>query len=1705
MQDDLAMTATMTDYMRSLEEQVERIYELARQARKKGIDPKQEPEILLTKDLAARVEGVIGPPGVSALIRQLAIDMSQEEIAFKVAEEIVNGRFGSLGAQQAAEQAIRTGLAILTEGKTAAPLEGIGQVKVKQNKDRTAYLAIYFAGPIRAAGGTETALTVVLGDFVRRLLHLDHYKPIDEEVERYVEEIPLYARVCHLQVPTSPEEIRKAAQNLPVEITGESTETVEVSGYRDLERVETNRLRGGMALVLNDGVIGRAHKILALLDKIGLEQWNWLRELKQSRGQKMRKGGGEIALQPKSQYLRDVIAGRPIFSHPSRRGGFRVRYGRSRNTGLAAVGLHPATMVLLSEFLAIGTQMLTEKPGKGAIVSAVDSIEGPLVKLKNGDVLRIDSLELAVKIRNDVEEILFLGDILIGFGEFLENNHWLVPAGNCPEWWIQELHRGIRTHCNSSHQVAANQTGIAKERLEILLTNYFWTYPTELEAIQLARFLNIPLHPSYTYFWEDLTNEEFFTLQRWLGTPACKKDEQNGFLRKITGYISPEEKIILEKLGIPHKMNKNQIEIIEGAATLGVLLDLFSDTSENDMHQQLEDLPQDLSVLNLVTNLSGITLREKSGTQIGGRMGRPEKSRERKMRPPVHGLFPIELSGGASRNIYAALKQGKCILLEIVVRVCPICKYKTHLPTCPNCKEPTIPVKRCQRCGIPPASTEDTSCPSCGGNIISFERRDVDVAALLRGVREKIPQLPPLIKGVKKLINPTKEPEALEKVVLRAIHNVFVYKDGTIRYDATDAPLTHFFPNEIGLDIKTIKALGYTHDIYGNLITTEDQCLELKPQDIIICERSEDYLLRVTRFVDDLLQRVYNLPPFYNTQSKRDLIGHLVIGLAPHTSCGIIGRIIGFTKAQVHFAHPYWHAAKRRNCLIGTEEVPIWDTEKKELILTSISEIIDKSIQEGATQEIVDNFGTIALQNLYPQWRVMSIDEKSKEPIMQPIKHWIKGKHNHWIKIRTETGRTLKMTSEHTTLVWNPQNKTITKTKAMQLEIGDYIPILTKPPIPVLQPPSRINILKELADNLSDNDKFQTFRHMVRLRSAAEWMKTKLLNNAHNHSEFHIKKPIKRLQSQVRKQIISILPQKPYKKPLSHDWYNSIPLSHLEALQREGVFNWDEIPVDAKLGMARDDHTISPYIPFTTDFMRLLGYFIAEGYIRDERSCYQINFSIPNSDLRSHVNKLINDFLGSSPYYKNDNHQLVHTERIHAYLFAYAWKIGKNAHTKRLPKFVFSLPKEYKFAFISAFIDGDGCIPSTDAAILFYSVSQELLKDIGFLLNTLGVFYRNRKQSPMGHYGKQVLARYKELGKSPKESVVYRISIRGSDLWLLKKLELIHDVKRKNAEQIRTKGIPNERKVKFRDGTFHSLEGDSRLLFDPISEIRITNKIAPSYCLEVETFDNTNGYNNFFANNCLTANCDGDEDAIILLLDGLLNFSRAYLPTTRGGMMDTPLVLSTLLDPKEVDSEAHNLDVGAVYPLEFYEQTLQLVHPEAVLKLLDVVEHRLGTESQYEGFRFTHPTSQIDDGPVESAYVRFETMEEKVDAQLLVAKKVQAADLEDTAQRVITQHLLRDLIGCLRAYGAQQFRCVSCNKKYRRVPLSGMKCSRCGGKIILTLSEGSVTKYYELAMKLLEKYSLPDYLRIRLELLGLNIEQLFGTKREKHMDLGKFL
>jgi len=355
---------------------------IAEEAKSRGGDPENHPEIPPAKDLAERIENLVGIEGVAQRVRELETQSSREEAALHIGSDFAEGMFGKRPEIDLVEGAIRTAVAILTEGVVAAPIEGIARVGLGKNDDGTSYLKIYYAGPIRSAGGTAQTLSVLVADYVRRKLGIDRYKPRKDEVERYVEEISLYERAANLQYNPSAEEIRLIVENCPVCIDGEPTEEEEVSGYRNLDRVETNRLRGGMALVIAEGIAQKAPKMKEHVYSLGIDGWEWLDDLTAG----VKREDEAETLKPKEQFLEDIIAGRPVFSHPSTRGGFRLRYGRARNSGFATAGINPATMILMDDFIAPGTQLKIERPGKAAGTVPVDTIEGPTVRLINGDV-----------------------------------------------------------------------------------------------------------------------------------------------------------------------------------------------------------------------------------------------------------------------------------------------------------------------------------------------------------------------------------------------------------------------------------------------------------------------------------------------------------------------------------------------------------------------------------------------------------------------------------------------------------------------------------------------------------------------------------------------------------------------------------------------------------------------------------------------------------------------------------------------------------------------------------------------------------------------------------------------------------------------------------------------------------------------------------------------------------------------------------------------------------------------------------------------------------------------------------------------------------------------------------------------------------------------------------------------------------------------
>ena len=130
-------------------------------------------------------------------------------------------------------------------------------------------------------------------------------------------------------------------------------------------------------------------------------------------------------------FIKDLVAGRPVLTYPLRPGGFRLRYGRARVSGYSAAAVHPATQILLDEYIAVGTQLKVERPGKACSLTLCDALEGPIVRLRDGSVMHIRTSQQARSKAKEVEKLLFLGDIMFNYGDFAENNHILVPAGYC--------------------------------------------------------------------------------------------------------------------------------------------------------------------------------------------------------------------------------------------------------------------------------------------------------------------------------------------------------------------------------------------------------------------------------------------------------------------------------------------------------------------------------------------------------------------------------------------------------------------------------------------------------------------------------------------------------------------------------------------------------------------------------------------------------------------------------------------------------------------------------------------------------------------------------------------------------------------------------------------------------------------------------------------------------------------------------------------------------------------------------------------------------------------------------------------------------------------------------------------------------------------------------------------------------------------------
>jgi DNA polymerase II large subunit len=901
-------TVNIEKYFKNIEKKVHESYEIARKARKEGKDPVLDVEVPLANSLAERVVGL-----VSVLYPQVAADKQivsriltlekqfgslDPAVALTIAEEVAKEKFCKFKSHlEAIEAGIRIALGYMTLGYVSSPIEGFIHLGLKKTADNEDYFAPYYSGPIRSAGGTEAAFSLVVVDYLREIFGYAKYDPTEDEIKRGVHECYEYhERITNLQYLPSEQEIEFLIKNIPVQLTGDPSEDREVYNYKDLPRIETNFLRSGFALVLGEGIAQKAPKILGRIVKLrqkgfALSGWKWLEDfVKLQKKLKEAKKSGDSA-RAGATYMQDLVAGRPVFAHPSESGAFRLRYGRSRNTGYSTLAVHPATMGITKGFIAVGTQLKIEKPTKGCTVASCDSIDGPIVKLREGTVVKINSFQEAEKAYPNVQEIIYLGDLLVPYGDFLNRNHPLEKAGYIEQYWLEELKKA---------------GGVSD------------LFPTFGDAIQISKAYGIALHPKFIYFWTQINYDYFLALVDWIAHGEIRDKVFALPYSHIDRERFAKGKRALEIIGCEHLISTENVLLNEANTeyflfNLGVNIDKFRDEIEKTI-AKIKDQPSNSAVLDIVNTLCSCKIKDKAGTFIGARMGRPEKAKLRKLTGSPHVLFPVGEEGGRLRSVQEAYNRG-IVSAEFPRYLCQTCNNDTVYPRCEQCGAVCMKVAY---------DAQEPEKPWDKNSTIESGIRRIDIRKYFDSAKKEILLNRgdiPIVKGVRGTSNKDHSCEPLAKGLLRAKYNINVNKDGTIRYDMTEMPITHFKPSEIGTSVEKLKEMGYEIDINGAPFEKDDQILEIFPHDIILpaCpsspdEKADSVFLNVTRFIDDELKFLYKQQKMFNFEKKDDLVGLLFACMAPHTSSAVVGRLIGFSKVQALLASPYIHASMRRDC-----------------------------------------------------------------------------------------------------------------------------------------------------------------------------------------------------------------------------------------------------------------------------------------------------------------------------------------------------------------------------------------------------------------------------------------------------------------------------------------------------------------------------------------------------------------------------------------------------------------------------------------------------------------------------------------------------------------------------------------------------------------------------------------------------------------------
>ncbi len=328
---------------------------------------------------------------------------------------------------------------------------------------------------------------------------------------------------------------------------------------------------------------------------------------------------------------------------------------------------------------------------------------------------------------------------------------------------------------------------------------------------------------------------------------------------------------------------------------------------------------------------------------------------------------------------------------------------------------------------------------------------------------------------------------------------------------------------------------------------------------------------------------------------------------------------------------------------------------------------------------------------------VLSFDLVRRQPIFTRIKALTyRDYEGEFIRIHTSMGRSLTVTADHPVVVYDPLFDKFRVVPAYQVRQGDLmvailgIPELPKQPI--------IDLLPPLLES-----------------PFASWVKVRLRDGDFRSI------PLKAIRE---------IPRNLMRYPHDIRRRNCMPLLVYDHLRQIGAVGDNEL----LLFTTKGNPTYCPSrFTIDADFMRMLGYYIAEGCIVAEkgrkgavRERVNFTFGTHETDLIEDLRRILNCYgIRFLERRTQGAVTFVVSSRVFAFLLRDVLGCGTRSENKRLPYIAFNVDESLRAALLQGLFSGDGCFSSLNGGrngcFEYATVSKALADSVILLLQSLGL------------------------------------------------------------------------------------------------------------------------------------------------------------------------------------------------------------------------------------------------------------------------------------------------------------------------------------------------------------------------------------------------